>query len=156
MKIVTSSPKGFKFGAELIKLYQGTEFSHVAIILHDRLVFQASHGFVNCVHISNFMKENKIINSYSVDSRSIDMDFVYKQLGKPYSIFQLIVLPFLKFVKAKYKGNRNQAFICSEFVGKALKLQWVDDTTTPLEIDNYLKNLPEEYNGPKKSHLIHN
>jgi len=45
-----------------------------------------------------------------------------------------------KFIKFKSKGNGDQKFICSEFVGKALKLDWVDDLTTPEEINNYLKD----------------
>jgi hypothetical protein len=140
MIVATSSPKKWKVGAELIKFYQSTEFSHVLIIQGD-LVFQASHGFVNCTHIDNFLCENYIVNYYEVLDDSIDMDFVIRQLGKKYSTLQIIVLPFLKLVKAKSKGNGNQQFICSEFVGKALKLQWVDDTTTPKEIDKYLRSM---------------
>lgn len=137
--IITSSPKTFKVGAELIKFYQGTKFSHVAIIQGD-LVFQASHGYVNCWHIDNFVKENNIVHFFEVPDSAIDMDFVQKQLGKEYGKDQLILIPFLKFVKAKYKGNGNEKFICSEFVGKALKLDWVDDLTTPKEIEWYLRD----------------
>jgi hypothetical protein len=138
--VATSSPKKWMVGAELIKFYQSTEFSHVLIIQGD-LVFQASHGFVNCTHIDNFLCENYIVNYYEVLDDSINMDFVVRQLGKKYSTLQILVLPFLKLVKAKSKGNGNQQFICSEFVGKALKLQWVDDTTTPKEIDKYLRSM---------------
>lgn len=140
MIVATSAPNSFKIGAELIKFYQGTEFSHVLIINGD-LVYQASHGLVNCTHIDNFIVDNKIINFYEVPDTSVDLDFINKQLGKKYGTLQLVFIPFLKLVKAKSKGNGNQKFICSEFVGKALRLDWVDDTTTPLDIDKYLRTI---------------
>ena len=138
MIIATSSPIKFKIGAELIKLYQGTNFSHVLIIDGD-LVYQASHGLVNCMHIDNFLKSNKIITFYEIDNSLVDMEFVKQQLGKEYAYNQILLIPILKLVKAKLNGNNNNKFICSEYVGKALRLEWVDDLTTPLEIDNYLK-----------------
>lgn len=139
MIIATSSPNTFKIGAELIKLYQGTSFSHVLIIQND-LVYQASHGMVNCMYIDNFLSKNNIIHTYEVEDSLVDVDFIKQQLGKDYGYMQLILIPFLKAVNAKLKGNNNDKFICSEFVGKALRLDWVDDLTTPKEIDNYLKS----------------
>lgn len=138
MILATSSPIKWKIGAEAIKIYQGTKFSHV-LIIHGDLVYQASHGLVHCAHIDNFLVENKIISFYEVPDEMVDMDFIHKQLGKKYGTLQIVIVPFLKLVKAKTKGNGNQKFICSEFVGKALRLDWVDDITTPKQIDNYLK-----------------
>lgn len=140
MIVATSSPNTWKIGAEIIKLYQGTDFSHVLIIQGD-LVYQASHGLVHCAYIDNFISDNNIIDFYEVPDIAVDMDFVHRQLGKKYGTLQLLFIPFLKLVKAKSKGNGNQRFICSEFVGKALKLDWVDDTTTPKEIDKYLRSI---------------
>lgn len=139
MIVATSCPINKKIGAEFIKWYQGTEFSHVLIIDND-LVYQASHGLVNCTYIDNFLSENKIINFYEIDDLDVDMDFVKKQLGKKYGTLQLIWIPLNKIFKYKYKSNGNQKFICSEFVGKALKLDWINDLTTPKEIDDYLKS----------------
>lgn len=138
--IITSSPKTWKIGAELIKLYQRTEFSHVAII-KDNLVFQASHGYVNCCHIDIFLQENNIVYVHEIEPSLIDMDFVYRQLGKKYSIIQVFAVPILRLVKATWSGNGDEKFICSEFVGKALKLDWVGELTTPKEIDNYLRSI---------------
>jgi hypothetical protein len=141
MIIATSSPKKFKIGAALIKFYQNTSFSHV-LIIKDDLVYQASHGFVNCMHMDNFLVENEIIHQYEISDESVDFEFVKKQLGKPYSYKQIlnIATKFLIGIKL-FSKNDNSQFICSEFVGKALKLDWVTDDTTPLEIDNYLKDL---------------
>lgn len=139
IKIITSSPIEWKIGAELIKFYQGTTFSHVAII-KDNMVYQASHGYVNCILLENFLLENKIINSYDILDSAVNMDFVYKQLGKKYSIWQLIQIG-IKYLTNIKITSKNDKFICSEFVGKALNLDWVGDHTTPLEIDQYLKSL---------------
>lgn len=141
MIIATSAPKKFKIGAELIKLYQNTEFSHV-LIIKDDVVYQASHGFVNAVYIENFLDDNKIFSQYSIPDESVDMDFIKKQLGKPYSYKQIfnIATEFLFGIKF-FGRNGNQQFICSELVGKALKLDWVDDNTTPAQINEYLRGL---------------
>jgi hypothetical protein len=138
MIIITSSPNTWKVGAELIKFCQGTTFSHVAII-HDDLVFQASHGYVNCTHIDNFLKDNKIIYKYDIVDSAVDMDFIKKQLGKKYSTWQLIQIA-IKYLTSIKITSKNDKFICSEFVGKALRLDWVNDHSTPLEIDQYLKS----------------
>ena len=137
MKVATSSPIEWKIGAACIKLYQGTEFSHI-LLIKDNMVYQASHGYVNCILLSNFLKENKIINSYEVPDESVDMNFVLDQLGKKYSFWQLIriAIKYLTNIKVTVKNNK---FICSEFVGKALVLPWVDDFTDPKDIDIYLK-----------------
>jgi hypothetical protein len=142
IKIAVSSPIKFKIGAELIKKVQGTEFSHVLIIYKD-LVFQASHGAVNVTHIDVFLADNKIINEYEVKHEDIDFDFVKRQLGKKYGYKQLISIGirYLFGIKQFFKDNKNSSFICSEFVGKALRLDWVDDETTPAQIDEYLKSL---------------
>jgi hypothetical protein len=138
MIIATSCPKKWKIGAELIKFYQKTKFSHVAIIKGD-LVFQASHGSVNCTHISVFLQDNIVINRFYVGNDKVDMAFVKLQLGKGYSVLQVLQIAFKYLTGIKITiGNGNQQFICSEFVGKALRLPWVDEHTTPAQIAEYL------------------
>jgi hypothetical protein len=141
MKIATSSPKGFKIGAELIKQYQGTKFSHI-LIIKDNLVYQASHGYVNCWYIDNFLAANDIVHVYEVEDSIVDFDFVQKQLGKRYSYLQILEISFKYLTGIKILvNNGNQQFICSEFVGKALRLPWVTDLTTPLEVATYLDSV---------------
>jgi len=138
MIIVTSAPKNWKIGAELIKFYQKTKFSHVAIIKGD-LVFQASHGSVNCTYISVFLKDNEIIDRFYVSNDRIDMNFVKLQLGKKYSFWQVIQIAIDYVFNIRITiNNGNQKFICSEFVGKALRLPWVNEHTTPAQIAEYL------------------
>lgn len=139
MLIITSAPRKWKIGAELIKFYQKTAFSHVAIIKGD-LVFQASTQAVNCMHISQFLKHNKVIDRFYVHRNDVDMNFVRQQLGKEYSFWQVFQIAFKYITGIKITiSNGDQKFICSEFVGKALRLPWVNEHTTPLEIANYLK-----------------
>ena len=141
MIIATSSPNKFKIGAWLIKVYQKTAYSHVLIIDGDS-VYQASHGLVNCMHIDNFLKDNTIIDRFSVPNDTVDMTFVKKQLGVGYAFKQLIAIG-VKYVTGikLFSNHADSKFICSEFVGQALRIPWVDDYTTPKEIAEYLKGL---------------
>lgn len=140
MIIATSAPNKFKIGAALIKFYQKTEYSHVLIIDGD-LVYQASHGFVNCMHIDVFLEHNNIIDVLEVDDSKVDLEFVKKQLGKKYGFIQLlnIATRFLFGIKL-FKNDGNQKFICSELVGKALHLDWVNDQTDPKQVFEYLRH----------------
>ncbi len=139
MIIATSAPKKWKVGAELIKFYQKTKFSHV-LIIQDDLVYQASQGNVNCMHIEVFLKDNIVLDRFEVPDSDVDMDFVHSQLGKEYSVIQIlqIAISYLTGIRITI-SNGNEKFICSEFVGEALKLNWVTEHTTPFEIAKYLK-----------------
>lgn len=140
MLIATSTTRKWKPFSALIKWYQNTEYSHV-FILSDNLIYQASHTSVNCYYVDNFIKENKIITSYEVPDHLVDLEYVKKQLGKPYGVGQIFKLAFMVLTGIKLKQNGDKRFICSELIGKALKLEWVNDYTTPAEIDSYLKRI---------------
>lgn len=141
MMVVTSTPKGWKIGAEIIKWYQGTTFSHVAII-EGKLVYQASHGYVNCWYIDTFMEENNVVSYYEIPDSAVDMEYVKKQLGKKYGFGQLLSIAWQVLTKNKlFSENGDKKLICSELVGRALKQEWVNDHTTPEEIDDYLRKI---------------
>ena len=138
MIIATSSTIKWQLGAWLIKKYQNTLYNHV-LIIDGELVFQASHGSVNCMHIDVFLSKNFIIDKFEVAPEKVDMSFVYRQLGKPYSVRAIIELTVKYFTGIKIlKNDNDQKFICSEYVGKALRLDWVNDLTSPKEIVDYL------------------
>lgn len=140
MIIATSSPKKFKIGSALIKWYQGgTKYSHVLIINHDDMVFQASHGWVHCLHLDNFLKENVIIDLFTVSDDQVDYEFAKKQVGKKYGFLQLIRIALKYLFGLRLIDNGNKRFICSEYVGKVLKLSWVNDYTTPEELVKHLR-----------------
>lgn len=143
--IASSEPINKKIGSEIIKAVQNTKFSHVLIIVND-LVFQASHGRVNVFHITEFLVENNIIDSIVIDHSECDFEYIFKSLGRKYGFGQLykyalkyILLTKLKIIKKfKYKDNGEKYVICSEHVGRFLKLPWVNDLTSPEEIISYL------------------
>lgn len=140
MIVATSTPRKWKIGAALIKWYQGgTEYSHV-LLIKDDMVYQASHGWVNCMYLDNFTKENKIVDVYIVPDDKVDFEYAKRQIGKKYSLFQLfkIGLKYLTGIKLSHNGDKR--FICSEYVGKCLKLAWVNDYTDPREIVKYLSS----------------
>lgn len=148
--IASSSPIKNKIGSGLIKWYQKTSYSHVFMIYGD-FVFQASHGLVNVWHIENFLKENKIIDKIKVEKETIDFSFMLKQLGKLYGYSQLIEisLRYIFVIKLKvisqirfrkiFKDNKDRKYTCSEYMGRTLKLAWVNDDTTPKDIIEYIK-----------------
>lgn len=141
MIIATSKPNKFKIGAWLITVYQKTAYSHVLIIDKD-LVFQASHGMVNCMYIDNFLADNTIIDKFEVPDSAVDMEFVKKKLGIGYSYKEIFALA-VKFVTGikLFSNHSDPKFICSEFVGDALRIGWCNDYTTPKEIATYLRSL---------------
>lgn len=146
--IASSEPINKKIGSEVIKFYQKTKFSHVLIIVND-VVFQASHGRVNAFHITEFLSENKIIDSIEIDHKECDFEFMFKTLGRKYGFIQLykisvkyLLLTKIKIIKNfKYKDNGDKYLICSEYVGRFLKLPWVNDLTSPGEIIAYLMTI---------------
>lgn len=143
--IASSEPINKKIGSEVIKFYQKTNYSHVLIIVND-IVFQASHGRVNVFHITEFLSENKIVDSIEIDHSECDFEFMFKTLGRRYGFIQLykiaakyLLLTKIKIIKNfKYKDNGEKYLICSEYVGRFLKLPWVNDLTSPAEIITYL------------------
>lgn len=146
MIVATSAPRKWKIGSALIKWYQGgTKYSHVLLINGD-MVYQASHGWVNCCYIENFLEENTIFDVYEVEDEVIDFEFVKQQIGKRYSYMQILkiaisfVFKMLLGVKLRFSQNGDKRFICSEFIGRAMNLPWVDDFTDPKQIDTFLKH----------------
>lgn len=145
VKIASSRPIKAKIGSNLIMWFQKTDYSHVLVILND-MVFQASHGYANNVPLEHFLEENMIVNSIEIQKEVCDFEFLFYKLGKQYGYLQIIeiaqkfiLLTKLKIIKKfKYRDNGSQSLICSEYVGKFLKLEWVNDLTDPKEIITYL------------------
>lgn len=145
VEIASSRPIKRKIGSDLIMWEQDTDYSHVLVIIND-MVFQASHGYANAVTMSHFLSENLIVSVIEIDKEKCDLDFLFSNLGKKYGYMQIIeiavkfiLLTKLRILRGfKYKDNGNQSLICSEYVGKFLKLSWVNDLTSPQEIISYL------------------
>lgn len=146
--IASSRPIKNKIGSDIIMWSQNTNYSHVLIIIND-MVFQASHGFVNATSMENFLKENLIVDRIEIEKEKCDFKYLFLTLGNKYGYKQLfkIALKYVMLTKLKiinnfkYKDNGNRYLICSEYVGRFLMLDWVNDLTDPEDIISYLVSI---------------
>ena len=137
--IIATYPKKFKIAAWLISKIDGCNYSHIAMVDDTfELVYQASHGFVNVWHIDNFLEENNVVHIF--EWSQFNDTWIRHQLGKKYSIFQLVWIVIYKLTGMKFKSNGDSKFICSEFAGKGMGIT-ADDYTTPKYIVNYLNRM---------------
>lgn len=149
-----SSPKKFKIGAELIKLWQGrTDYSHVFIVEErsfvDRvLIYQASHGKVHCISKENFLKENNIIATFelstSIDTYKNCVKYCIDNLQKEYGYLGLIKIILNK--KFKVSGDGAGSFHCSELAARAVPVlkQCIDidpDFIEPVQLKQALDKM---------------
>lgn len=144
----------FKIGSQLIRFYEGTNFSHAYIKYMDpstgiMLVAQASHGFVNEMNSDVFISENIIISEYSVNIAEEELHqcliFIKTNLGKKYSKLQLLAIVLRDlFGHLPFGLNRDNEFICSEFVSRIASIlnifpKNIDfDFITPKQLFDYL------------------
>lgn len=145
VEIASSQPLVPMIGSEVIKWFQGTSYSHVLIIIND-MVFEANHNGVVVIPLEEFLQTNKIVNCIEIDKSKLDFEFLFYSLGKKYGYTQIfkIALKYLFMTKLKIlkgigiKDQSSKSLICSEYVGKALRLSWVNDYTDPEDIITYL------------------
>lgn len=128
MRIVSigfSRPKGFKPLAWFIQMWQGgTPYSHVYLRVHslytnETLVYQASHGLVNCMHYDNFLAKNVAVDEFVVDIDPEGLRYCLKRaqqlLGRPYGYLGLLKLGMQK-IGIKWPGDGLKTLHCSEFI----------------------------------------
>jgi uncharacterized protein YycO len=124
-----STPKKFKIGSQLIKLFEGTEYSHVYIGMQPSLnsklpftkVFEASYGDVHCLTYASFKEQNKIMHEYILEVEDEvyfgSANWLWSQLQKPYAFNQLLKIGL--GITIGKKGDNS--YICTELVGRMLK-----------------------------------
>lgn len=150
-----SAPKSFKIGAKLIQLWMGgTPYSHAYIKLYSsytglNLVYQASHGHVNCIEYINFCESNKVIAEFELDveAENIRSTVIRLQqlLQKPYGVIGLAKLVFCKLLGMRKIGDGESTFHCSELVARIepkileLSTQKDPDLIEPVHAYNALK-----------------
>lgn len=133
-----SAPKKFKIGAECIKLFMGTSYSHTYLKFNRNgktLVYHATSRGVVLVSYEEFCKYNKVIDEIETTNCEAAEKFCQQYLGKPYSYISLLAVLFnIKL------GDGKKSFICSELVVRAFDLPFKhSDITTPEQIRDYLK-----------------
>ena len=127
-----STPNTFKIGAELIKLWTDSSFSHVYIRYIDDqdrdIVFQAAHGSVHPILYTNFIKSNKTINEYRIQFTNTEYqqlrDFYYSEMGQLYSykeLLMIVVYDTLDMFNIKIKEDNIPGYICSELAATMLQ-----------------------------------
>lgn len=149
--IASSRPIKRKIGSDLIMWYQKTNYSHVIVIIED-MVYQASHGYANTIPFKEFLKNNMIVDLVEIEKEKCDFEYLYNTLGTKYGYAQLfkVAMKFITITKLKmfrnykYKDNGNKYVICSEYMGKFLKLDWVNDLTDPRDIIKYLLTIKKK------------
>ena len=158
VKVILSSPIKKYFGSELIKFWQKSNYSHVLFSWIDNqdreLVIHASHGNVHMMLMSNFLKENMIVESksiqYSDTEYNILRDFCYDRLGTPYGTFDLLhiaIHDIFKNLGINIIPENDRGYICSELVSTGLLLSKNMDLIkpphlmTPKDVKNLMENL---------------
>lgn len=140
--IAASYPKKFKIASWIIAKYQGTNFSHVLVIYKD-WVYEASHGDVHAIPFAEWDDNNNILFVFETTEDKVDLPYLKRMVETrtKYGKLQIISIALKYLFNIVLRDNGNKRLICSEYVGKFLKLDWVNDLTTPEEIVDYLKGL---------------
>lgn len=119
-----SRPKKFKLGSEAIKLWMNTPYSHVYLRVYSQytkqwLVYQASHGMVNCLTYDNFRANNVVVREFALNIEPEKQRFCIRRaqqlLGKPYGYLGLAKLVLREF-GLPLPGDGDKSFHCSEFI----------------------------------------
>lgn len=124
MKIVFgfSRPKQERVLSKLIRCIEKRDFSHSYVRLSDPsgldIIFQASGLAVNLCLAENFRKDETIVEEYEItlddSSKEVVWEYVMDQLGKPYSVNQLIWILIKKVFGIRLSHNDDDSVICSE------------------------------------------
>jgi hypothetical protein len=139
--VATSAPIKPTLYSWLIQKYQNTNFSHV-LIIKDGIVYEASKASVHTSFFYDWVKSSKLINIYLLDDSKVNLSYVVSKIGTKYGwgqSFRIAIKYIFRFTINV--NNKDTRLICSEYVGRALMLDWVTDYTTPKDIDNYLRGL---------------
>ena len=144
-----SRPLTFKPFAEVIMLADRTNFSHTYIKLYSQkldctFIFQASGSNVNIMNSEVFEAHNKIVEEIAIpiseETRLQILKFAFQQLGKPYSLKQILGITIFRLASLVGIRLRNlfadddESFVCSELVGDVIR-KFINPTYDPnLEI----------------------
>jgi hypothetical protein len=155
-----STHKGNAIGADLIRKYMGTEFSHVFFKFKeehytDYSVFHAVGRGLSYVCETRFLKTNQIVAQFEL---SVSDETYYELLndchassGLKYGYLQnlgILIVECLNKLGCKFTKNPiNDGINCSEWVAYLLEEmygEWTDkdyNLVTPLDVYNYLVKL---------------
>ena len=123
MRIVfTKSKKKFAIGSVAIRLYQQTEYSHVALEFKESgeiYYYQANEGKVNIEHKSHFDREHEIVEAFKVSVNKAALKELKKTLGQNYGTAQnagVLIVDILKNLGRLIKNPFGSGVNCSELI----------------------------------------
>lgn len=149
-----SKPNHFAVGSLLIRLIEGTDFSHTFILINGS-VFQESMPEINVIDYVDFQKKNKIVDLHTicVSDEKLDeiISFCVDSLTAkvPYGRYQLVGMGAVRLLNRlgfRFKNpfaDGQKTMVCSEFVGYILKILGISVPMDQLEVE-----------GPKLIHKI--
>lgn len=143
-------------GSKSIQIAEKRPYSHTYVRYESKLtgvqiVAQASHGFVNEQNFEIFKQKNIVVKEreFEVDIEKFKLfrKFIDENLGKPYSRIQIIFLTIKKLFRIELDANnKDDAFICSEFIARVLEVIGVlntsnEDSITPSDLEKLINKL---------------
>jgi len=146
----------WKIGSLFIREVEKRNFSHAYIkmdILSTGIpmVAQASHGTVNVINYEIFKKDSIVVEEYIINCSDKDyseiLTFISNNAGKPYGVFQLVLIGVKKLFHIELDiRNRDSKYICSELAARIAGIAGVNvpellDYTTPSDLNTLLKEL---------------
>jgi len=151
-----SRPKDFKIFSFGVRLQQGwTDYSHVFISLLDTrtnkdIVYEASHGDIHPIELTNFKKRVIITEEYkfniSEEQAVRILEFCQDSFQKKYGFLTILGIA----LNSDAGKDGDKTFICSEFAARILEVaELIDDVydveaITPKEINGLIKRLIRE------------
>lgn len=154
MVVGFSRPKKFKIGSYFIRAWQGfVPYSHVYLKFENKwlgvdVVYQASHGAVNCVEYNNFISSNIVIDEFMIDMSDDSIRQAVRSciflLQKPYGYLGLFKLICKKLFKIEAKGDGIKSLHCSELaciICPDLAINKDPDFVEPIDLYNNLKKV---------------
>lgn len=125
-----STPNKWKIGAEAIKWWTSSPYSHVYIRFESSnpkvpsTVYHAAHGMVHFRTFEKFKNDNTVVKEYAVDSSPEDRTDILVHCmelsGEPYGTMELIKIfgkDLLHYFGKDFKTTDGRGYICSELVG---------------------------------------
>ncbi len=130
IRVGFSSPKNHKFAifSWIIKKYEDTPYSHAYIRWFTRwdlwLCYHAANTMVHFLSPSMFADQIEIYKEFEFEIEDAQFDklmrFCITHVGKPYSLWEVLSIPFKKLGISYYTNNEKKQY-CAELVTRALE-----------------------------------
>ena len=144
----------FKVGSLAIRAWQGgTPYSHVYLAMYnpwaDRtVVYQASHGDVNCISYDRFLDYNEVVEEFVLQMQTPAlkslMQYCISSLGAPYGFLGLLKIVLRRTFRKIFRvsGDGAKSYHCSEFVVRAMPnlIKADADFVEPVDLYKALKS----------------